>query len=68
MGVDGISAVYYKYGCNELLSALQLLFNTILSYVEYPSRWATGKIYTEYGVRSTVCVRLLKLSNVAPGS
>ena len=24
--------------------------------------------YTEYGVRSTVCARSLKLSNVAPGS
>ena len=26
-----------------------------------------GHYYTEYGVRSTVCARSLKLSNVAPG-
>ena len=39
-GVDGISAEFYKYGCNELLPALELLFNTILTNGEYPSRWA----------------------------
>ena len=44
-GVDGISAEFYKYGCNELLSALELLFNTILTNGEYPSRWATGLIH-----------------------
>ena len=44
-GVDGISAEFYKYGCNELLPALELLFNTILINGEYPSRWATGIIY-----------------------
>ena len=27
--VDGISAEFYRYGCNELLPALELLFNTI---------------------------------------
>ena len=36
--VDGISAEFYKYGCNELLPALELLFNTILTKEEYPSR------------------------------
>ena len=36
---------FYKYGCNELLPALKLLFNTILSNGEYPSRWATGIIH-----------------------
>ena len=44
-GVDGISAEFYKYGCNELLPALELLFNTILTNGEYPSRWATGIIH-----------------------
>ena len=29
--VDGISAKFYKYGCNELLPTLELLFNTILT-------------------------------------
>ena len=37
-GVDDISAEFYKYGCNELLPALELLFNTILTNGEYPSR------------------------------
>ena len=36
--VDGISAEFYKYGCNELLPALELLFNTILINGEYPSK------------------------------
>ena len=44
-GVGGISAEFYKYGCNELLPALELLFNTILTNGEYPSRWATGIIH-----------------------
>ena len=44
-GVDGISAEFYKYGCNELLPAIELLFNTILTNGEYPSRWATGIIH-----------------------
>ena len=44
-GVDGISAEFYKYGCNELLPALELLFNTIHTNGEYPSRWATGIIH-----------------------
>ena len=44
-GVDGISAEFYKYGCNELLPALELLFNTILTNGEHPSRWATGIIH-----------------------
>ena len=44
-GVDGISAEFYKYGCNELLPALALLFNTILTNGEYPSRWVTGIIH-----------------------
>ena len=30
-GVEGISAEFYKYGCDELLPALKLLFNTILN-------------------------------------
>ena len=47
-GVDGISAEFYKYGCNELLPALELLFNTILTNGEYPSRWATGIIHPVY--------------------
>ena len=42
--VDGISAESYKYGCNELLPAFELLFNTILTNREYPSRWATIKL------------------------
>ena len=46
--VDGISAEFYKYGCNELLPALELLFNTILTNGEYPSRWATGIIHPVY--------------------
>ena len=44
-GVDGISAEFYKYGCNELLPALVLMFNTIFINGEYPSRWATGIIH-----------------------
>ena len=47
-GVDGISAEFYKYGCNELLPALESLFNTILTNGEYPSRWATGIIHPVY--------------------
>ena len=47
-GVDGISAEVYKYGCNELLPALELLFNTILTNGEYPSRWASGIIHPVY--------------------
>ena len=47
-GVDGISAEFYKYGCNELLPALELLFNTILTNGEYPSEWATGIIHPVY--------------------
>ena len=38
-GVDGIS---------ELLPALELLFNTILTNGEYPSRWATCIIHPVY--------------------
>ena len=47
-GVDGISAELYQYGCNELLPALELLFNTILTNGEYSSRWATGIIHPVY--------------------
>ena len=47
-GVDGISDEFYKYGWNELLPALELLFNTILTNGEYPSRWATGIIHPVY--------------------
>ena len=47
-GVDGISAEFYKYGCKELLPALELLFNTILTNGEYPYRWATGIIRPVY--------------------
>ena len=43
--VDGISAEFSKYECNELLPALELLFNTIFTNGEYPSRWATGIIH-----------------------
>ena len=39
------SPEFYKYRCNELLPALELLFNTILTNGEYPSRWATGIIH-----------------------
>ena len=46
--VDGISAKFYKYGCNELLPTLELLFNTILTNGEYPSRWAAGIIHPVY--------------------
>ena len=35
-GVDGISAEFYIYGCNELLPSLELLFNTIITNGEYP--------------------------------
>ena len=41
-GVDGFPADFYKHGCNELLPALVLLFNTIIANGEYPSSWATG--------------------------
>ena len=44
-GVDGIPAEFYKHGCNELLPALVLLFNTIIANGEYPSSWATGIIH-----------------------
>ena len=44
-GVDGISAEFLKHGCNELLPALVLLFNTIITNGEYPSKWATGIIH-----------------------
>ena len=44
-GIDGIPAEFYKHGCNELLPALVLLFNTITANGEYPSRWATGIIH-----------------------
>ena len=47
-GVGGISAKFYKYGCNELLPALELLLNTFLTNAEYPSRWATGIIHPVY--------------------
>ena len=47
-GVDGISVEFYKYGCNELLPELELLFNTILTNGEYPSRWATSIIHPVY--------------------
>ena len=53
-GVDGISAEFYKYGCNELLPALGLLFNTILTNGEYPSRWVTGIIHPVYKKRDMV--------------
>ena len=43
-GIDGIPEEFYKPGCNELLSALVLLFNTIITNGEYPS-WATGIIH-----------------------
>ena len=54
-GVYGTSAEFYKYGCNELLPALESLFNTILTNGEYPSRWATGIVHPvhkkgDYGV------------------
>ena len=44
-GIDGIPAEFYKHGCNELLPALVLLFNTIIANGEYPSSWATGIIH-----------------------
>ena len=44
-GIDGIPAEFYKHGCNELLPALVLLFNTIIANREYPSSWATGIIH-----------------------
>ena len=48
-GVDGnFSAEFYKYRCNELLPALELLFITILTDEEYPFRWATGIIHPVY--------------------
>ena len=34
-GVDGITAEFYKHGCNELLTALVLLFNSIIANGEY---------------------------------
>ena len=47
-GVNGISAEFYKYECSELLPALELLFNNILTNGEYPSRWATRIIHPVY--------------------
>ena len=44
-GIDGIPAEFYKLGCNELLPALALVFNTIIANGEYPSSWATGIIH-----------------------
>ena len=44
-GIDGIPAEFYKHGCNELLPALVLLFNTIIANGEYPSSCATGIIH-----------------------
>ena len=44
-GVDGIPAEFYKHGCNDLLPALVLLFNTIIANGEYLSSWATGIIH-----------------------
>ena len=44
-GVDGISAEFHKYGCNELLPESELLFNTILTNGEYSSIWDTGIIH-----------------------
>ena len=44
-GIDSIPAEFYKHGCNELLPALVLLFNTIIANGEYPSSWATGIIH-----------------------
>ena len=46
--VDGISAEFYKFGCNEQSSALESLFNTVPTNEEYPSRWATGIIHPVY--------------------
>ena len=43
-GIDGIPAEFYKHGCDELLPALVLLFNTIIAIGEYPSSWSTGII------------------------
>ena len=44
-GIDGIPAEFYKHGCNELLPALVVLFNTIIANGDYPSSWATGIIH-----------------------
>ena len=44
-GIDDISAKFYKHGCNELLPALVLLFNTINANGEHRSSWATGIIH-----------------------
>ena len=44
-GIDGIPVEFYKHGCNELLPALVLLFNTIIANGDYPSSWATGLIH-----------------------
>ena len=44
-GINGIPAVFYKPGCNELLPALVLLFITIIANGEYPSSWAAGIIH-----------------------
>ena len=48
--VDGspISAEFYKFGFNELLPALELLSNTIVTNEEYPSAWNTGLIHPVY--------------------
>ena len=46
-GIDGIRVEFYKHGCNELLPALVLLFNTIIANAngKYQSSWATGIIH-----------------------
>ena len=44
-GIDDIPAEFYKQGSNELLPALVLLFNVIITNGEYPSSWATGIIH-----------------------
>ena len=50
-GVDGSSAECYKYECNELLPAIQLMFNTGISNGKYPSTLATGIIHPVYKKR-----------------
>ena len=56
--VDSIPAEFYKHGCNELLPALVLLFNTIIVNGKYPSSWATGIFHLVHKTKLTITCQI----------
>ena len=65
-GIDRIPAEFYKHGCNELLSALVLMFNTIITNGEYPSSWATGIIHLKM-MNAMIMIPFKPSFEVTPG-